>query len=97
MPFHHHYLYLWSQVKDLEVELEATEQKGKENLQQAVFIERERVTQMQWDMDELRRKCSEMESKLKLEQVWFSLKFVNVAWCYSFEFNPSILVSLLAE
>ncbi|CAD5189994.1 unnamed protein product [Musa acuminata subsp. malaccensis] len=60
--------YLTTKVKDLEVELEATEQKGKENLQQAVFIERERVTQMQWDMDELRRKCSEMESKLKLEQ-----------------------------
>ncbi|CAL9071113.1 unnamed protein product [Musa textilis] len=60
--------YLTTKVKDLEVELEATDQKGKENLQQAVFIERERVTQMQWDMDELRRKCSEMESKLKLEQ-----------------------------
>ncbi|URE40496.1 PX [Musa troglodytarum] len=60
--------YLTTKVKDLEVELEATEQKGKENLQQAIFIERERVTQMQWDMDELRRKCSEMESKLKLEQ-----------------------------
>ncbi|RRT43863.1 hypothetical protein B296_00056130 [Ensete ventricosum] len=60
--------YLTTKVKDLEVELEASEQKGKENLEQAVFIERERVTQMQWDMDELRRKCSEMESKLKLEQ-----------------------------
>ncbi|CAL9074837.1 unnamed protein product [Musa textilis] len=70
--------YLTTKVKDLEVELEATEQKGKENLQQAVFIERERVTQMQWDMDELRRKCSEMESKFKLEQVWFSLNHAKL-------------------
>ncbi|WOL18342.1 hypothetical protein Cni_G27136 [Canna indica] len=60
--------YLTTKVKDLEVELEATEQKGKENLQQAILIERERVTQMQWDMDELRRKCSEMEAKLATEQ-----------------------------
>lgn len=39
------------------------------------MLERERVTQMQWDMDELRRKCSEMESKLKFEQVGYSFFF----------------------
>ncbi|XP_020265604.1 PX domain-containing protein EREL1 isoform X1 [Asparagus officinalis] len=60
--------YLATKVKDLEGELEATKQKSKENLQQAMLIERERVTQMQWDMDELRRKYIEMESKLKIEQ-----------------------------
>ncbi|KAJ3679141.1 hypothetical protein LUZ60_017152 [Juncus effusus] len=60
--------YLNTKVKDLEVELEATKQKSKETLQQAILVERERVTQMQWDMDELRRKCSEMESKLKFSQ-----------------------------
>ncbi|WOL13542.1 hypothetical protein Cni_G22312 [Canna indica] len=60
--------YLTTKVKDLEIELEASEQRGKENLQQAILIERERVTQMQWDMDELRRKCSEMEAKVRLEQ-----------------------------
>lgn len=57
------------QVKDLEVELDATKQKSKENLQQAILIERERFTKMQWDMEELRRKSLEMEMKLKSEVV----------------------------
>nr|XP_025888148.1 PX domain-containing protein EREL2 isoform X2 [Solanum lycopersicum] len=56
--------YLTTKVKDLEVELEATKQKSKENLEQAILIERERVTQMQWDMEELRRKSLEMELQL---------------------------------
>ncbi|KAJ4958061.1 hypothetical protein NE237_025172 [Protea cynaroides] len=60
--------YLTTKVKDLDVELESTKQKGKENLQQAILMERERFTQMQWDMEELRRKCLEMETKLKSEQ-----------------------------
>lgn len=58
-----------AQVKDLEVEVETNKQKSKENLQQALLIERERFTQMQWDMEELRRKSMEMELKLKSEQV----------------------------
>ncbi|KAL5974253.1 hypothetical protein ACLOJK_030917 [Asimina triloba] len=61
--------YLTTKVKDLDVELESTKQKSKENLQQAILAERERVTRMQWDMEELRRKCLEMESKLKLDQI----------------------------
>ncbi|KAJ8538420.1 hypothetical protein K7X08_014960 [Anisodus acutangulus] len=56
--------YLTTKVKDLEVELEATKQKSKENLEQVILIERERVTQMQWDMEELRRKSLKMELKL---------------------------------
>uniref|UniRef100_A0A0D9WSH9 PX domain-containing protein n=1 Tax=Leersia perrieri TaxID=77586 RepID=A0A0D9WSH9_9ORYZ len=60
--------YLATKVKDLEVELEATKQKAREILQQAILAEREKITQMQWDMDELRRKYSEMESNLKTEQ-----------------------------
>uniref|UniRef100_A0A0A9CLI1 Phox (PX) domain-containing protein n=1 Tax=Arundo donax TaxID=35708 RepID=A0A0A9CLI1_ARUDO len=60
--------YLTTKVKDLEVELEATKQKGRETLQKAMLAERERITQMQWDMDELRRKYSEVESNLKIEQ-----------------------------
>ncbi|PQM32705.1 PX domain-containing protein EREL1 isoform X3 [Prunus yedoensis var. nudiflora] len=60
--------YLTTKVKDLEVELETTRQKSKENLQQAILIERERFTKMQWDMEELRRKSLEMELKLKSEQ-----------------------------
>ncbi|KAM1313306.1 hypothetical protein ACFX2F_017344 [Malus domestica] len=60
--------YLATKVKDLEVELETTRQKSKENLQQAILTERERFTKMQWDMEELRRKSLEMELKLKSEQ-----------------------------
>ncbi|CAI9775500.1 unnamed protein product [Fraxinus pennsylvanica] len=55
--------YLTSKVKDLEVDLETTKQKSKENLEQAILIERERVTQMQWDMEELRQRSIEMELK----------------------------------
>ncbi|KAK6927546.1 Phox homology [Dillenia turbinata] len=55
--------YLTIKVKDLEGELETTKQKGKENLQQALLVERERVNQMQWDMEELRSKLWEAESK----------------------------------
>ncbi|RZC50482.1 hypothetical protein C5167_018903 [Papaver somniferum] len=60
--------YLTTKIKDLEVELETSKQKSKENLQQAILVERERFTQMQWDMEELRRKSLEMEMKLKSEQ-----------------------------
>ncbi|KAK6162067.1 hypothetical protein DH2020_001908 [Rehmannia glutinosa] len=60
--------YLATKVKDLEVELETTKQKSKENLEQAILIERERVTQMQWDMEELRQRSMEMELKLNSEQ-----------------------------
>uniref|UniRef100_A0A0E0E486 PX domain-containing protein n=1 Tax=Oryza meridionalis TaxID=40149 RepID=A0A0E0E486_9ORYZ len=60
--------YLATKVKDLEVELEATKQKDREILQHAVLTEREKITQLQWDKDELYRKYSEMESNLKIEQ-----------------------------
>ncbi|KAL1831505.1 hypothetical protein ACET3Z_001156 [Daucus carota] len=57
--------YLTTKVKDLEVELETTKLRSKENLQQAILAEKERLTQMQWDMEELRQKSFEMELKLK--------------------------------
>ncbi|KAI7984721.1 PX domain-containing protein EREX [Camellia lanceoleosa] len=60
--------YLTTKVKDLEVDLETTKHSSKENLQQAILIERERSTQTQWDVEELRRKCIEIELKLKSEQ-----------------------------
>ncbi|KAJ4849997.1 hypothetical protein Tsubulata_016232 [Turnera subulata] len=60
--------YLSTKVKDLEVELHSTKEKNKENLQQAILIERERLTQMQWDMEEMRRKSLEMELKLKSKE-----------------------------
>lgn len=83
----------------MEGELETTKQKSKENLQQALLMERERHTQMQWDMEELRRKSMEMELKLKSRQVvylsttlvyfnlYFSLALFNLHlslnYCYS--------------
>ncbi|KAJ6745421.1 PX DOMAIN-CONTAINING PROTEIN EREL1-RELATED [Salix koriyanagi] len=60
--------YLTTKVKDLEVEFETAKQKNKETMQQAILIERERLTQMQWDMEELRRKSLEMELKLKSKE-----------------------------
>lgn len=56
-------------MKDLETELESSKQTGKENLEQALSIERERFTQLQWDMQELRRESMEVEFRLKAEQV----------------------------
>ncbi|CAO2816932.1 unnamed protein product [Amaranthus hypochondriacus] len=60
--------YLTTKVKDLEVELETTKEKSKENLQQALSLEKERITKMQWDMEELRRKSLEYELKLKSKE-----------------------------
>ncbi|KAK4744610.1 hypothetical protein SAY87_010922 [Trapa incisa] len=60
--------YLKTKVNDLEVELNSTKEKSIENLEQAVLAERERFTQMQWEMEELRHKCFEMELKLKSRQ-----------------------------
>ena len=55
------------------MELETTRQNCIDNMQQAVLTERERFTQMQWDVEELRSKCLELELKLKTEQVWYFL------------------------
>lgn len=60
--------YLTTKVKDLEVELETTKENTKDNLQQALSIEKERYTQMQWDLEEFRKSCLEMELKLVAEQ-----------------------------
>ena len=54
------------------MELETTKQNSKESLQQAVLIERERFTQTQWNIEDLRSKCLELELKLKSEQVLFN-------------------------
>ncbi|KAK4252919.1 hypothetical protein QN277_011048 [Acacia crassicarpa] len=60
--------FLITKVKDLEVELETTQLNCRENMHQAVLAERERFTQMQWDIEELRRKCLDMEIKWKSEE-----------------------------
>ncbi|GAB4854594.1 hypothetical protein Ancab_023176 [Ancistrocladus abbreviatus] len=60
--------YLTTKVKDLELELETTKQKSKENLQQALLLEKERVTKLQWDMEELQRNSMQMELRLKSYQ-----------------------------
>ncbi|XP_020547996.1 PX domain-containing protein EREX-like isoform X2 [Sesamum indicum] len=59
--------YLTTKVKDLETELEFTKKSNKVNLEQALSIERERCSQMQWDVEELRRKYMELEFRLKAE------------------------------
>lgn len=46
-------------------------------MQQATLIEKERFTQMQWDMEELRSKCLEVEMNLKAEQVPITMYFLT--------------------
>ncbi|XP_062089888.1 PX domain-containing protein EREX [Humulus lupulus] len=60
--------YLTTKVKYLEVELETTKQACTENIQQTVFTEKEKFTQMQWDVEEFQRKCMQLELKLKSEE-----------------------------
>ncbi|XVE89058.1 hypothetical protein DITRI_Ditri19aG0119900 [Diplodiscus trichospermus] len=60
--------FLETKVKDLEVELETTRENCDESMRQAVLLERERFTQIQWDMEELRNQCLEKDLKLKTEQ-----------------------------
>lgn len=57
------------QVTDLETELESTKTSSKESPEQATSIETERFAHVEQDMEELRRKYVEMESRLKTEQV----------------------------
>ncbi|PKU63952.1 PX domain-containing protein EREL1-like isoform X2 [Dendrobium catenatum] len=61
--------FLARKVKNLEVDLNSTKQRSKENLQQAILLERERLTQTQWAMDELTQKYLELETKFKFEQI----------------------------
>ncbi|CAN8269265.1 unnamed protein product [Cochlearia groenlandica] len=56
--------FLSTKVKDLEVELETTRESCKQGMEQTVLSEKERFTQIQWDMEELRKQCMEMESLL---------------------------------
>ncbi|ESQ48356.1 hypothetical protein EUTSA_v10020136mg [Eutrema salsugineum] len=56
--------FLSTKVKDLEVELETTRESCKQGMEQTVLNEKERFTQIQWDMEELRKQCMEMESLL---------------------------------
>lgn len=59
------------------MELETSKQWGKENLQQAILNEKDRYTKMQWDAQDFKRKCMELEQKLKSEQVWFFMKSLS--------------------
>ncbi|CAH2053589.1 unnamed protein product [Thlaspi arvense] len=56
--------FLSTKVKDLEVELETTRESCKQGMEQTVLKEKERFTQIQWDMEELRKQCMDMESLL---------------------------------
>ncbi|CAH9106773.1 unnamed protein product [Cuscuta europaea] len=56
-------------TKNLETEEDCVQQSDKGNVQQIVSIEREKLTKILCDMDELRRKCLEMEVSLKPEQL----------------------------
>lgn len=66
-------------MKDLEAELALAKQKGKEDIQQAILSERESVTQVQWEIDELRRKYLDMESVLRFGQVYFAFSLILIS------------------
>ncbi|XP_010545759.1 PREDICTED: uncharacterized protein LOC104818021 [Tarenaya hassleriana] len=53
--------FMSMKIKDLEVELETTRESCKQGMEHAVLSEKERFTQMQWDMEELRKQYMEME------------------------------------
>lgn len=50
------------------MELETTKQRRNENLHQVIANE-DKFTQTQWDADDFKRKFTELELKLKSEQV----------------------------
>ncbi|XP_010487435.1 PREDICTED: cingulin [Camelina sativa] len=56
--------FLSTKVKDLEVELDTTRESCKQGMEKTVLDENERFTQIQWDMEELRKQCMDMESLL---------------------------------
>lgn len=60
------------------MELETTKQKSKENLQQAILAEKERFTQVQWDMEELRQRSLELQWKLKSKEVMHTISFTTL-------------------
>lgn len=77
-------------VNGLEGELE----RSKENLEQdIIMIERERFTQTQWDMEELRQKSYEMEMKLKSREVGFEIVLRNYFYNLT-GFHRSYIISL---
>lgn len=63
------------------MELKTTTLNCNENMQQATLIEKEKFTQMQWDTEELRRKCLEVELRLKTEQVWLHITYRSFVNC----------------
>ncbi|GAB2230906.1 hypothetical protein Droror1_Dr00015203 [Drosera rotundifolia] len=56
------------ELKDLKTELKIARETDKESLKNGVSSEREHYTQIQWDMEELRKRCLELELRLKDEQ-----------------------------
>ncbi|KAL2936338.1 PX domain-containing protein EREX [Bienertia sinuspersici] len=87
--------YLTTKLTDLEVDLKTTKETTKDNLQQAFSVEKEKYTQMQWDMEELRKKCLEMEVKLKAEQVGNRTNLCNLE--IVFQFITDILVRMIFQ
>lgn len=80
------------------MELETTIQRNKENLEQALMTERERVTQMQRDMEELRQKSFKMELKLKSKEVMNC--FILVTFCpepSKFTLSSNVVISSSKE
>ncbi|KAL2622104.1 hypothetical protein R1flu_002309 [Riccia fluitans] len=53
--------FLATKVRDLEADLDTTRRKSREVLQQAVSLERDRVTSLQWELEESRQNIMNLE------------------------------------
>ncbi|XP_024535765.1 PX domain-containing protein EREX [Selaginella moellendorffii] len=60
--------FLTIKVRDLEAELDNTRRKSQDVLQQAVSVERERVTELQWELEDCRTALMNAEESLQTER-----------------------------
>ncbi|EFJ21378.1 hypothetical protein SELMODRAFT_10704, partial [Selaginella moellendorffii] len=60
--------FLTIKVRDLEAELDNTRRKSQDVLQQAVSVERERVTELQWELEDCRTALMNVEESLQTER-----------------------------
>ncbi|KAL3691953.1 hypothetical protein R1sor_005604 [Riccia sorocarpa] len=60
--------FLTTKVRDLEADLDNTRRKSREVLQQAVSLERDRVTSLQWELEESRQNIMNLEESSQSEK-----------------------------
>lgn len=69
--------FSWWKVRDLEGDLDNTRRKSREVLQQAVSVERDRVTSLQWELEECRATLMNLEESSQSGKVSLSCYDLN--------------------